>query len=194
MATPIGHSLFALLIVKAGVNKAILDWRWYALGAIAANAADFDFIPGIASGDINLYHQGFSHSAFIGVVFSLILCGLFRFSRQHYRLATLSCLSAYYSHLFLDMLTADKREPIGIPLFWPVSMEHARLPWEIFHGVKHGIPGDSFGDFFSQLVTWHNLESLFVESLIFLPFFVVVTILQKGFSLKRKSDSEFVNF
>ena len=88
-------------------------------------------------------------------------------------------LLSYISHLVLDMATIDKSQPYGIPLYWPFSEEHLRLPWQFLGGVKHGIPGDDLNTFINQVLSWHNLKVIFTESLIFVPFFVAIAFYTK---------------
>jgi PAS domain S-box-containing protein len=45
-------------------------------------------------------------------------------------------LMLFMSHLFLDLITVDKKPPIGIPLFWPISSKYFLFPVSIFSDME----------------------------------------------------------
>ncbi len=178
MSTPIGHSLVGIAFSRIlGQPSIVPNWRWYFFGIFAANAPDLDFLAGAIQGDINLYHQGISHSflaaIFFGSVAALMLPRLLACKPV---LVLTTGVSFYASHLLLDYFRADQREPFGMPLLWPMSDQHWTSPITIFQGIKHGDPGDSFSVFIDQIFSQHNMFAIGTELVILLPI-VLITIL-----------------
>ncbi len=170
MSTPLGHSLLGLLSGELTKPVAKNTQRyWWLLGMIAGNAADLDFLPGLFAGDLNRYHHQASHSILAALLAGLLVWQILtRYSNHAGRAGLLTSL-AYGSHLLADYLTADYRPPLGIPLFWPFSPEYYLSPYILLDGVKHGVPGDSSLTSLLQILSWHNLQLLFVELLFFSP-------------------------
>lgn len=97
------------------------DWRG-TLGLVAAAAflaclPDLDYLPGLAAGELNRYHQLFTHS----LVFCASASALAAWFLRRTRLRPPAVAAIVFSHLLLDSLTEDARPPIGIPLLWPFS-------------------------------------------------------------------------
>ena len=72
MPTPVGHTLAALALRAASRE---LTWGTLAdpllwLAVVAANAPDFDFLPGLLLGNEGLYHRGAGHSLGGAFIFS----------------------------------------------------------------------------------------------------------------------------
>jgi inner membrane protein len=186
MTTPLGHSLSALIVwltSPPGRRKGLI---LLALLAFAALLPDFDYFPAIW-GDLelaNLNHQGFSHSLLFAALSSVALA---------YVAKWLGCgpvlrvyplvLVASLSHLLLDYLTYDGREPVGVVLLWPFSNARFYSPVTIFGGVTKG----NFSDFFSL----HNLRVIGLELLILAPLAILVWIVVKRVaeSLPSNRDS-----
>jgi len=78
-------------------------------------------------------------------------------------------LLCYASHLLLDLFTYDGRPPFGIPLFWPFSGDYWHAPFDLFMGVRHGVPGDSLTETLDQIFSWHNMRTLLVELVLLAP-------------------------
>jgi len=171
MATPLGHGLIGLAMARAGQPASGPSLRaWALFGAVAANAPDFDFIPGLLVGDPNRFHQLGSHSLLAVVMFALA-AGLFarRWPGQWLPVALWSG-GFYASHLVLDMLTFDGRPPYGLPLFWPWSADHFIAPVTPLHGVRHGVPGDGLLTVFGNIFSGYNLKVIGAELLLVGPF------------------------
>jgi len=170
MSTPLGHGIIGLALGRLGGGaRPRRTGLWLGFAVIAAGAADLDFLPGILAGDANLYHQQASHSLLAAVVFGLVVAGVTwgRVSRPA-AVGTLAAL-IYASHLLLDCLTTDGRPPFGLPLLWPFSDTHFISPFTPFHGVRHGVPGDSLHSVIGDIFSLHNLRVLAVEALWTLP-------------------------
>ena len=170
LATPLGHSLCGLACARLlGTRSAAPRWRWYVFAVIAANAADFDFLPGLLVGNINEYHQGAAHSIGAAVVFGLLSPLFCRWLRQRPVPLAVAGALTYASHLLLDYFVDDRRPPFGIPVFWPVNGDHWISPFTVFSGVRHGVPGDSFAVFIGEVFSRHNVATLGMELLILGP-------------------------
>jgi len=76
-----------------------------------------DYLPGLAVGDLNRFHQLATHSFAFCLVASALAAWFFRRTR----LRAWAVFAIVHSHLLLDLLTDDVRPPIGIPLLWPFS-------------------------------------------------------------------------
>lgn len=98
-----------------------LPWRetlWLlAVAAVLACLPDLDYLPGLLVGELNRYHQLFTHSLLFCTVAAAVAAWLFRKTR----LRPPTVFAIVFSHLVLDLLTEDARTPIGIPLLWPFS-------------------------------------------------------------------------
>jgi inner membrane protein len=170
LASPVGHSLLGLALGKMiGCSTAMNPWGWYVFAAAAANAPDLDFLPGLFTGDINRFHQGASHSLVAALIFgAAVALVALRFCRTPARVGFAGVV-LYSSHLLLDLFCEDKRAPFGVPVLWPFSSEHFSVPWPIFQGVKHGVPGENLSAFVGHLFAWPNLSVVALETVILLP-------------------------
>lgn len=177
MSTPLGHSLLGLSAASLGERRVPLPpLAWYGFAVVAANAPDLDFLVGQLLGDANRYHQQFSHSILAALLFGALAAAIARFFvSQPLRLGLFSAL-VYSTHLLLDYLTYDGRPPFGIPLLWPLSEEHFVSPVTIFHGVRHGVPGDSIESVLAQIFSWTNVSVLAVEAAVLVPLCVIAWV------------------
>lgn len=128
---------------------------------IAANAPDFDLIPGLLIGDAARFHHGWAHSlgaaALAGGV-AVIAAGWLGIARR-VRFGMLIA-AAYSSHLILDMLSTGKGVYNAVPLYWPLSHQGYILPPAVFPDIVYD-PRAAF--FFLSLVSWHNVYAVAVE-------------------------------
>ena len=148
MTTPIGHSLFALSLYWLARLRERGGLVLLVVLIFGALAPDIDYFP-LLWGDLhlaNLNHQGFTHSLVFALIVSVGIAivgswfGAGKATRL-YPFVLLACVS----HLLLDYLTFDGREPVGIPLLWPFSDARFNFTGGIFGGFSKG----SFGDIFS---------------------------------------------
>jgi inner membrane protein len=184
LASPVGHSLLGLAIgTILGRSTAMSPWGWYVFCVVAANAPDLDFLPGLLSGDMNRFHQSASHSLVAALIFgaAAALVAL-AFRRSPVRIG-LAGVALYASHLLLDLFIEDKRAPFGIPLLWPFASEHFAAPWPIFHGVRHGVPGEDLATFLGQVFSWTNVGVVAFEMVILAPLLLLSWYLTRGATL-----------
>jgi hypothetical protein len=69
----------------------------------------------------------------------------------------------------VDLLTRDRRSPVGLPLLWPFLDVRLSSPVAVFPSVSHGHGRPGSSAFFEDLLTWRNLESLGLELVVLLP-------------------------
>ncbi|HDP97797.1 MAG TPA: hypothetical protein ENN22_01265, partial [bacterium] len=101
MATPVAHSIFALIIYKfSGLSQKSRIWLDGFIFIVIANFADFDYIFGFIEGKPNAYHHQFTHSIFFALVVAAI-AGFVFFQRWgiNYRAAFMIMFLVYGSHL-----------------------------------------------------------------------------------------------
>jgi membrane-bound metal-dependent hydrolase YbcI (DUF457 family) len=140
MATPIGHALAGYAVCSWARGKEDREGRdLLILCVVLAMAPDLDFLPGLFVGTPALFHQGVTHSIGFALAVSLGTAGMYHLGtrrRPFYTVFSLGFL-AYTSHLLLDYLGPDAREPYGIPVLWPLSGEHFISPIPILLGSQH---------------------------------------------------------
>ena len=144
-------------------------WRWYVFCAVAANAPDLDFFPGLFTGDVNRFHQSASHSLVAALVFGAAAALVALPSSRSFARIGLAGVGLYSSHLLLDLFCEDKGAPFGIPLLWPFSSQHFTAPWSVFEGVKHGVPGEDLSAFMGHVLSWANVGVVALEMVILSP-------------------------
>lgn len=214
MATPLGHALAGYIIsqcthvasrpnredvergnVPPSLLRYLADtlnaqqasigrWAVMLLCVFMSLAPDLDLIPGMVQGQPILYHGGISHSLGMAVVASALAAWGATLLGMPWRTAFVLSLGAYGSHLLLDMLGPDGREPYGIPLLWPLSDATFLSPVPLLRGVHHAsTAGAGFGEFLQGVFSWYNVVSIFVEFLIILPFWLICTLLHWRYTI-----------
>lgn len=165
MPTPLGHALVGLTISwstqaisrvpsrrRAGTSLAFF-------AAVFAIAPDFDFVyPPI--------HRMMTHS--IVAAITATACAAFvahRTKQKRPWVIALVCGVAYASHLALDWLGGDTKQPAGIQLLWPFSGEWFISSLNVFHPT-------SLTRFFEWRVLAENLAAVLRELAILIPFAV----------------------
>ena len=88
-----------------------------AVAAFLACLPDLDYIPGLLVGELNRYHQLWTHS----LLFCTVAAAVAARALRRTRLRPPAVFAIVFSHLLLDLLTEDARPPVGIPLLWPFS-------------------------------------------------------------------------
>lgn len=198
MASPIGHTLIGLALAETrDPSRSASRWWWYAVATVSVNFADFDFLPGLLVGDINRFHRSITHSLLAALIFGLAVLLLARLLRAPAVRAGLIAAGLYTTHLLLDFLSGNPSEASGQPFLWPFLSEDVMSPWSPLAGVFHGVPGDGVWQFLQTLLSWHNLEVIVIELLVFAPFFLVARRLRRaaparyvGLEVRRRSEPE----
>ena len=153
------------------------SWRLLLLLVILANVPDVDFLPGLLVGNANQFHHHyFSHSLGAAIVVG-VLTAFFYTRRTDRKFAVYLGLffGAYFSHLVLDYFTADTSEPVGLPMFWPLTSEYFYSPKTIFMAV-HKIGASE--QFFQSLFVLHNVGVLLWEAVVFVPILTIIKLVK----------------
>lgn len=162
MPLPVAHGLLGAAIVAAIHPLASADRRRRVLpllvGALLANAADFDFGLVFITRDKS-WHRGASHSLAFALTCGVLL--LLMAGRRHWR-AVLGYALAFASHGILDFMTTKVGG--GVKLLWPFSAERLML----------GLVGLS--EIPSRMPPADVLQALVVESVIFVPLLLVILL------------------
>ncbi len=166
MPSPVGHSLIGLAIAAArfaprGTWRAIGLGLWRERLAVLlvvamSNAPDVDYIPGILAGELNQYHQLYTHTIGWAVAVSFAVWMLWK----RWRVAMgwggwVLLLGTLIGHLLADYVTADAKAPYGIMFFWPFSGGFFTSPVSIFKGFLKRDWGD--------ILSGYNAEAVLVE-------------------------------
>ncbi len=175
MPMPIAHAATGAAIYLALKGDKLPrrpEGRWLLLAVclILACLPDADFLPGMLIGEPNRFHQGASHSLFVGGGLALMaFWALDRYAVSYldgvsrFRLFLL-CALAILSHPVLDYFAVDtKIPPGGVPLFWPLDQGLYLSPRPIFLNIQRA--GDSTLEFLLSLPSRHNLSAAFREML-----------------------------
>lgn len=186
MTSPVGHGIAGIagsLLLPAASARA--RFGLLVLFVVSANAADFDFIPGLLINDFNVFHRGPTHSISFAFIWAALVWVIARrFSPRPLLLASLA--GAFYgSHLLLDYFGSDTRAPFGIPLFWPFVEGHFIHDTPFFGGIKHGVPGDSLPTVMSEVFSVHNFKAMGREFLATVPLVIICWLVGKLFRAKR---------
>ena len=160
MPSPILHALAGAGITFAATGRRSLppgkalaeDAPHMVAGAVLACLPDVDYVPGLLAGDLNRFHQLGTHSLVFCAMAALLFILILHRSRFTFRLILLLLLS----HLLLDALTLDLREPVGFPLWWPFSPRPVHAPFPLFPRWIKDSPG--------AMLTWRNLRPALAET------------------------------
>jgi len=98
---------------------------FHGFAVVVSSLPDLDYIPGLAIGQLNAFHQGPTHSLAAVTAAALVLAAVPPL-RRLVGVPSAARLFAFVwllllVHLLLDLFTQDFRPPIGIPLFWPFA-------------------------------------------------------------------------
>jgi inner membrane protein len=151
------------------------SWRLLVLLVILANIPDADFLPGLLVGNANQWHHHyFSHSLGAAIIVGLFTTYFYtRGTDRKFAPYFGLFFGAYFSHLVLDYFTADTSEPLGLPIFWPLTTQYFYSPKTIFMAV-HKIGASE--QFFQSLFVLHNVWVLLWEAVVFVPILSIIKI------------------
>jgi inner membrane protein len=161
VTTPIGHSLAGFIVfLFARLRELRHPLALFLIILAVAFAPDIDYLP-ILWGDLSTahaWHQGFTHSLlFTGAAALAAAVAAAAFGISPMLRFLPFALGAAWSHLLLDFLTYDGREPVGILLFWPWG-QRFHSPVEVFGGFAK--------ESFAAMVSLHNLYVILREVVI----------------------------
>lgn len=173
MPSPLAHALAGMSIVWSGdavapssmVPRSRLTIVWAA--AVAAMLPDADLVnPAI--------HRMMTHSVTAVGLVLVAVAAVTKYLTGRVDLRTsLTCAGAYGSHLLLDWLGADLKEPPGIQLLWPFSDRWFISDWRVFGAMERS-------DMFSlRTIVW-NLKAVAWELLVLVPIGLAVRYLRSA--------------
>ena len=130
MPSPVAHVLGGLataFVVDSLVRRSSVTVPVLIASAAIAVAPDFDLVGGT--------HRTYSHSvggvAIVGVVCWLLV----RARSSNVNIAAI-LTAAYASHLPLDWLSKDTREPSGLTALWPFTTKYYQSGWDVFPEIS----------------------------------------------------------
>ena len=148
MPSPIGHALGAAAAGWA-LDRQRPSFRRTALLVAVGLAPDLDLLVGT--------HSTYTHSIGAVAIVSLVAWAVTRNPRL-----TAAVAAAWASHLLLDWLGSDSRDPIGIMALWPFSTTHYQSDLYVFEAIsrRYWMP---------EQFIWGNLKAAVREMAILLP-------------------------
>jgi len=168
MCTPIGHALVGYSMIKnqSEMNPSSL-WLMVVQVLLISNLPDIDFLFGFAVGNPNRFHHLWTHS----LMFAIMAGGLYGmiytlFTKKNGFKVGLMVAGIVCSHLLLDFLSKDTREPCGMPLFWPFSQAFFLSPVPLFSDISKS---SSSGTFLGSLFCLYNLRTVMIEVALLSP-------------------------
>ncbi len=158
MCSPIGHSLLGLIyyyIFNKGYNL-FRHWKEVLIYLFFANLPDIDFIP-LLWGDIDLannWHHTYTHTLGFAIICS---CLAYLFRKKERLKFSLIVFLLVYTHIIVDCLTYDTRDPYGVRIFWPFSDFYFYSGCPIFAPLKKLT--------MASLFSWFNVKTMGSEIL-----------------------------
>src|ERR1051325_11627771 len=120
MCFPVIHSFAGYSVYKFSKEPHLkADLPLIASSIFLANAADFDYVPGLMIQDALYYHRGYTHTLGAALMAGIIAAFLFQiFRKDSFLKIFFVSFFAYFTHIVLDFFNATGRPMI---LFWPFS-------------------------------------------------------------------------
>ncbi len=166
MPSPIGHSFLSLSIGFLIENKYRINIKLIIFIIFLGILPDLDLFPilfmGIEKG--GKFHQIYTHNFLFALFISLIISLLSK--NKKYAILSFAIIS---SHILIDTLVTDFREPIGVPLFYPFWNRTFCLG--LFPGINKGS--------LSELFSLSNLKAIGIELILFLPIFLIIAAVKR---------------
>lgn len=172
MPSTVGHSLIGLTLGVACLvpRGRPVNWReWLrdnrgalVASVIAANACDFDYLPGLLIGAPNYLHRWLGHSAVWAALAGFTIWLIWRrVVPKLPRWALPVLLAAALSHILADYSDEDTRPPFGILALWPF--------YDGFVIAKHPLFLSLEKSSLAAVFSWHNIRAVAHEALVTLP-------------------------
>ena len=174
MPSPVAHVLGGLataFVVDSFARRSSITTSVLAASAVMAIAPDFDLLGPT--------HRTYSHS--IGAVAAVgVMCWVFVRTRGANTAIAAVLTAAYASHLPLDWLSKDTREPSGLTVFWPFTMTYYQSRWDVFSEIsrRYWLP---------QEFILNNLRAAIWEVAVMLPFLLIAWTVWSKRTLKGEA-------
>lgn len=175
MPSPVAHALggaIAAFVVDSFARRPNLTLPLLAAAGAIAVAPDLDILAGS--------HRTYTHSiggvAVVGAVLWLAL------RRRVSSVAVVVALTAAYaSHLLLDWLSKDTREPSGLTALWPFTAKYYQSGWNVFGEIsrRYWLP---------QEFILANLRAAAWELLLMGPLLFVAWVFWSTRTLKTRNE------
>lgn len=165
MPTPVAHCIAGACLVLAAARRipAVRSLPVTAAVLLAANVPDVDYLAVLRGrAAMEAFHQTWTHSIGFVAAAALVLALPLR-RRLGLAPAWLLLAGAGLTHLLLDLVSYDRRPPIGFPFFWPFSGLPFHAPVDIFPGIDR-----------VNILSLRNLRELLVELALGVPALLVV--------------------
>lgn len=177
MPLPIGHALTGIAFFESNPGLFFKNrWADAIFFIFLANLPDIDFLPGLILGFPNLYHHGIFHSLGAALAVAAVLGWFFSQKKHHFWRFFIINFLIFYSHLLLDFFSKDFTAPYGLPLFWPFSNNYFVAAHPIFLNITRS---DRSANFFSSLLSRHNLEAALREIILLGGLVILVGIARR---------------
>jgi inner membrane protein len=162
MPLPIAHSLagYALSEIQP-LSFFDKKWKTILFFVLLANAADFDFLPGLLINDPSRFHHGISHTLGFSVLIGFLGALYFNFKKKLPFWKVFWIVGGvYFSHVLLDYFGEDNRVPYGVMALWPFTENFYISSFSLFKNVTRS---DDMFTFFPSLFNAHNLNAVLQE-------------------------------
>lgn len=186
MPTPIGHCLAATTIRLLGPAPGVRrSWFLFFFIVAVANLPDVDFLPGYLVGNPIAFHWGPTHSL-MAVVLVGGLTGLLAGAIGGAYVTMIGlAITAYASHIFMDMMLGGSQSQVGLQVFWPFSRGQFMLPWTVFRMAPAEIQTRPLAVLFSSAM----MPVIVRELLVMVPVVTVSWMLARWRVISRESTS-----
>lgn len=190
MASPVGHALAGYAIGRLGERRGGPEGPALLLGCAAlAVAPDLHFVPGVLAGRPALYHRLWTHSLLAALAASLLAALWLWRDRQGLARGFACLLAACASHLLLDLLGPDTREPIGVPLLWPASDATFLSPVTLLPGIRHAVATETgTREWLASVAGWYNVKAILIE-LVVSPLLLFAELRARGRGRLLRGDA-----
>ena len=130
MPSPIGHALTGVAIGHLCGRQALSrrDAWWLTLCGVVAIAPDLDILWG--------HHRTWTHSLGATLAACVIAAVVASLRRLPVGATALAIGLAFGSHVFLDWLGRDSRDPRGVMAFWPISSAYYVSDLDVFTEIS----------------------------------------------------------
>lgn len=137
MPSPIAHSIAAALLGRYFTRRNPVpgtSWKIWLLVFFFSFAPDLDVILGVLAGDMIAYHNQWTHSLFLGLIFCLIAApaGYWLLKAPSPGFTLWIALASYGLHLAMDWMTRGR----GVMLLWPFREERFTVEPVVFTGLR----------------------------------------------------------
>lgn len=163
MPTPYGHALaggILYFLLNRGAPRRADAGRIFLYAGLAA-AADLDLLLDLCVGEPGRFHHGISHSLGMAALVGLGAAVIAWKRGPSYLAVFAAAFSLYASHVLMDYLAVDTREPFGLMALWPLSDAYYLSPTPVFLDVWRWPVS-------SEMVR-HNILAVVRETIILFP-------------------------